>query len=117
MRLTPAFLSEAERDRVHHESLRILADVGVRFHGDRALPLLEKAGARVDAAAGIARIPGGLVADALAVAPRAFVLGARNPEHDLAVPSPVTRYAIAGSTRPRALAWVQRATTTVPGLA
>jgi len=97
MRLTPAFLSEADRDRVHRESLRILADVGVRFHGDRALPLLEKAGARVDATTGIARIPAGLVADALAIAPRTFVLGARNPEHDLAVPSPVTRYAIDGT--------------------
>jgi trimethylamine--corrinoid protein Co-methyltransferase len=97
MRLSPAFLSAGDRDRVHRESERILADVGVRFHGERALPLLAAAGAHVDAASGIARIPAGLVADALAAAPRAFVLGARDPAHDFAVPSPVTRYAIDGT--------------------
>jgi trimethylamine:corrinoid methyltransferase-like protein len=69
----------------------------VRFHGERALPLLEKAGARVDAGTGIVRFPGGLVADALSAAPGSFVLGARNPEHDFAIPSPVTRYAIDGT--------------------
>ncbi len=97
MRLSPAFLSEADRERVHRESLRILADVGVRFRGDRALPLLGKAGARVDPSSGIARIPGELVARSLAAAPRAFVLGARNAAHDFAVPSPVTRFAIDGT--------------------
>jgi trimethylamine--corrinoid protein Co-methyltransferase len=97
MRLSPAFLSEGDRERVHRESLRILADVGVRYHGARALPLLEKAGASVDAGTGVARIPEGLVVDALAASPRSFVLGARNPEHDFALPSPVTRYAIDGT--------------------
>jgi trimethylamine--corrinoid protein Co-methyltransferase len=97
MRLSPAFLSEGDRERVHHESLRILADVGVRYHGQRALPLLEKAGAGVDDGTGVARIPAGLVAEALAAAPGSFVLGARNTEHDFAVPSPVTRYAIDGT--------------------
>ncbi len=51
----------------------------------------------MDEASGIARIPAGLVADALAAAPREVVLGARNPAHDLALPSPVTRWCIDGT--------------------
>ena len=97
MRLTPAFLSAGDRDLVHRESLRILGEVGVRFHGETALPLLRHAGAQVDEASGIARIPAGLVADALAAAPREVVLGARNPAFDLALPSPVTRWCIDGT--------------------
>jgi len=97
MRYTASFLDEAEKERVHEASLRILAETGVRFHGERALPLLADAGAQVDPAAGVARIPPALVEAALASAPRAFVLGARNPAHDYALPSPVTRYAIDGT--------------------
>ena len=97
MRYGAAFLDDGERERVHEASLRILADTGVRFHGERALPLLAGAGAPVDAEAGIARIPRDLVEAALATAPRAFVLGARNPAHDYPLPSPVTRYAIDGT--------------------
>ena len=97
MRYTASFLGETDRDEVHEASLRILAETGVRFHGERALPLLADAGARVDAESGIARIPRELVEAALAAAPRSFVLGARNPVHDYALPSPVTRYAIDGT--------------------
>ena len=97
MRLSPAFLSEGDRDRVHHESLRILSEVGVRFHGETALPLLRKAGARVDEGTSIARIPAAMVTEALAAAPRGFLLGARNPDWDMPLPSPVTRWCIDGT--------------------
>lgn len=97
MRYAAGFLSETDQDRVHEASLRILAETGVRFHGERALPLLAAAGAPVDADAGIARFPRALVEATLATAPREFVLGARDPAHDYALPSPVTRYAIDGT--------------------
>lgn len=97
MRYGATFLDDAEREQVHEASLRILAETGVRFHGERALPLLAAAGARIDAEAGIARIPPELVAAALATAPRSFVLGARNAAHDFPLPSPVTRYCIDGT--------------------
>jgi trimethylamine--corrinoid protein Co-methyltransferase len=97
MRYAATFLDEGERDQVHHASLRILAETGVRFHGERALPLLADAGAEVDLEARTARIPRALVEAALATAPRSFVLGARNPAHDFPLPSPVTRYAIDGT--------------------
>ena len=97
MRFESTVLAAADQERVHDESLRILAEVGVRFHGDRALPLLDGAGATVDRDTGIARIPRALVDGALASAPRAFTLGARNPAYDLPLPSPTTRYAIDGT--------------------
>jgi trimethylamine--corrinoid protein Co-methyltransferase len=97
MRYTATFLSDAQRDQVHAASLRILAETGVRFHGDRALPLLADAGAHVDREAGVARLPRSLVEAALASAPRDVVLGARNPALDFALPAKSTRYAIDGT--------------------
>ena len=97
MRLQAPYLSASEVARVHEESLRILAEVGIRVHGERALPLLADAGAKVDPAAGIARIPRDLVERALATTPRSFVLGARNPSLAYAMPSPASRYAIDGT--------------------
>ncbi len=97
MRYEAAFLSVGEQARVHEESLRILADVGVRVHGDVALPLLAGAGAEVDADTRLVRMPPSLVEAALATAPRAFTLGARNPEHDVAMPAAATRFALDGT--------------------
>jgi trimethylamine---corrinoid protein Co-methyltransferase len=97
MRYTASFLGETDREQVHEASLRILAETGVRFHGQRALPLLGAAGAEVDAEAGIARFPRAVVDAALATAPREVVLGARDPVHDFALPSPVTRYGLDGT--------------------
>ena len=97
MKFTAEFLSTEEQERVHAESLRILENVGVKFHGQKALPLLEKHGARVDWDARIARLPAELISESLKAAPKSFVLGARNPAHDFPLPSPVTHYAIDGT--------------------
>jgi len=97
MRYTATFLDEADRERIHQASLQILAETGVRFHGERALPLLSAAGASVDRDTGIARMPRDIVEAALARAPRSFVLGARNPVHDVALPSRATRYGLDGT--------------------
>jgi len=97
MKFTAQVLSALEQQRVHVESLRILAEVGVKFLGKTALPLLKKAGARVDEASHIACFPKELVEEALQTAPRNFILGARNPAFDYPLPSPVTRYCIDGT--------------------
>ncbi len=97
MRFEHRFLSGDDLARAHEESLRILAEVGVRFHGDRALPLLEAAGAHVDRETGVARIPRDLVELALKTSPTAFTLGARNPTHAYPLPSPVSRYGLDGT--------------------
>lgn len=97
MKFTAQFLSEEEQNHIHNDTLRILAEIGVKFHGEKALPLLQKHGAKVDWDTRIACIPKELVMEALGLAPKKFVLGARNPAYNYAMPSPVTRYCIDGT--------------------
>jgi trimethylamine--corrinoid protein Co-methyltransferase len=105
MRYEGSVLSQEEIGRVHMASLRILEEVGVRVHGELALPLLAEAGALVETGEGadggasgaLVRMPDRLVERSVASAPRSFTFGARNPEHDYRVPSGVTRFAMDGT--------------------
>jgi trimethylamine--corrinoid protein Co-methyltransferase len=97
MKLTAQVLAAEEQERVHRESLRILAEVGAKYCGRKALPLLKQHGARVNEAGQTARLPAEMVAEALGAAPRAFVLGARNPAYDYGLPSARSRYAADGT--------------------
>lgn len=90
-------LSQGEREQVHAESLRILSQAGFRFHGEQALKILARQGARVDPETRLAYIPAELVEQALQAAPRAFTLGARNPAYDFPLPAPVSRYGMDGT--------------------
>jgi len=76
-------LSQADVERIHEASLNVLANVGVMFHSQRALDVLEAHGAVVDRRATIARIPPATVTEALATLPAHFTLGGRTPEFDL----------------------------------
>jgi len=82
MRFKSQLLSDEEKQQVHQETLRILDEAGVLYHSEKALKLLETNGARVDWDKKIARIPHELVTQALATAPKSFVLGARNSDHN-----------------------------------
>lgn len=97
MKFTAQVLNETEQVQVHEESLRILSEVGVKFLGEKAIPLLKKNGARVDDATRTARLPPQMVTEALEAAPKAFTLGARNPAYAYPLPSPRTRYCIDGT--------------------
>lgn len=97
MQLTAQILSENEKVRLHEQSLKILEEVGLRFHGHKALPLLAKAGAQVDEESKTAKIPRALVRQALQSAPKSLVLGARNPQYDYPLPSGVSRFAMDGT--------------------
>lgn len=97
MRLRASVLSEEEQALVHRQSLRILAEVGVRFHGKKALPILKANGAKVDEERSIAYLPAEMVEQALRTAPKSFVLGARNPAYNFPLPSPHSRYAMDGT--------------------
>lgn len=97
MKMQGRILSEEERLRIHKDSIRILEETGIRFPSNTALALLEHKGARVDWDKKIAYIPEAMVTAALAGAPKQFVMGARNPEMDVALPSPVTLYNMDGS--------------------
>lgn len=92
MNFIAQILSPAEQVRIDQESRRILSEVGVKYYGEQALKLLRKNGAQVDEASQIARLPAAMLDEALAAAPKSFVLGARNPAYDYALPSPTTRY-------------------------
>ncbi len=97
MQLISQILSDAEKESLHAETLRILWEAGVKFNSQKALGLLEKNGARVDHETRIVRIPEDLVRQALETSPESFVLGARNPAHNYPLPSPVSRYAMDGT--------------------
>jgi len=69
--------------RIHEASLDVLADVGVMFHSQRALDVLEAHGAIVDRETTVARVPAAAVEQALQTLPAHFILGGRTPEYDL----------------------------------
>lgn len=96
MRMQGRVLSEEEILRVHKDSVRILEEIGVRFPENRALSLLESNGAKVDWDRQIAYISGEMVIDALSACPKQFVMGSRNPEFDLALPSAVSVFNMDG---------------------
>ncbi|PWH19265.1 MAG: hypothetical protein DDG59_03715 [Anaerolineae bacterium] len=97
MNLTAQLLNDDEIRRVHQQSLRILAEVGVRFHGDKALPLLKANGVKVDQDRRIAYLPAEMVAHALHTAPKSFTLGARNAAYNFPLPASASRYAMDGT--------------------
>ncbi len=97
MRLVAQVLNGDEQHRIHIMSLRILQEVGIRFHGDRALKILQENGVRIDRDEKIAKIPPEVVDHALKTAPRSFVLGARNPLYNFPLPAPATRYCMDGT--------------------
>jgi trimethylamine--corrinoid protein Co-methyltransferase len=73
-------LSADHIEAIHLTSLRILEELGMEVMSTRALAILEKGGAQVDAAARIVRLDRGLVESALARAPASFVLTPRNAD-------------------------------------
>jgi trimethylamine--corrinoid protein Co-methyltransferase len=76
-------LSDADRDRVHEKTVKILAETGVKVESDLGRDYLKKAGAEVNETTKIARVPRNLLEESLQAAPRKFSLGARRPDWDL----------------------------------
>ncbi len=78
-------LSEDQIDAIHHASLRLLQEVGVRVLHAEARSLLAEAGAEVDDAAQMVRFDATLLEEMVALAPSEFVLHARNPERHVTI--------------------------------
>jgi trimethylamine--corrinoid protein Co-methyltransferase len=82
MKTKVEFTSAEERRRIVDGAMELLEVVGMRFGAGDALEALGEAGAAVDRATGVARIPRGLVERAIAQCPREIVLGGASPEDD-----------------------------------
>ena len=76
-------LDEAEVRQIHEATLDVIENVGVKFHSQGALDILEEHGATVDRESTVARIPAAVVEQAMSTVPHEYTLGARNPEYDL----------------------------------
>jgi len=73
-------LSPSDLERIHAASMEVLAEVGIKVPYRRARDLFREAGARIDDAAEVVRIPENLVRWALEQAPTSFTLYGNDPE-------------------------------------
>ena len=80
-------LSRADIERTHDASIRILSKTGAIVRSASARTLLRDAGAKVVEDKMHVFIPEDLVSESLRSASKEFVLGARNPKHDLKIPA------------------------------
>lgn len=76
---TPQFnlLSDSQIEDIHNSTLELLREVGIKFHHEKALKLLEEAGAYVDDDH-LVRFPPGMVEEAISSVPGRVVLTDRS---------------------------------------
>jgi trimethylamine---corrinoid protein Co-methyltransferase len=79
------FLDEGDKQALHEQTMRVLAEAGVAFNVPEVLDLLADAGARVDRERMVAYLPEELVWSSLQAAPDEVLLAARDPERDVVV--------------------------------
>ena len=84
-RLRWEVLCSAELERIHEATLHILETVGIHFPSQKALDVLRATGCEVDDARQMVRLPRAVVMEALAQAPREYVLAGRDPECDMLI--------------------------------
>ena len=75
--------SPEQEEAVHQYSLRLLQNTGLKFLSQKAWPILEKAGCKVERDTGITYFPAEVVEHYLAQAPSDFIMHARNPDNHL----------------------------------
>ncbi len=93
-------LSESDIERIHRASLALLADHGMASESDLITNLFVRAGAMVDTATGIIRLPVEMVEAALRSAPSSFVLHGREAGRELVVAPGHVYYGMGGSPEP-----------------
>ena len=72
-------------DKVHQSSLDILERAGISTNSDRLMKIMADNGQKVDFDKGRIYFDPQYVEDMVALAPREFTLGARNPDNDLVI--------------------------------
>jgi trimethylamine--corrinoid protein Co-methyltransferase len=80
-------LSDEEITSIHETSLKILQQIGIKVLSKKVQNLLAENGSKIDGASSIVKIPGSLVEEAIAEAPKEITLCGRNPKFDLKLPS------------------------------
>lgn len=76
-------LSEGDVERIHTSALEILEKVGIKVESSRILDLLKKGGAKVSPESEIAKLPKGMIKQALQVVPKEVDLYGRKKGYDL----------------------------------
>jgi trimethylamine--corrinoid protein Co-methyltransferase len=79
------YLSDADKQFIHEQTLRVLAEVGVAYNTPTLTELLADAGATVDAANLTAKLPWDLIEQCLRTVPRDILLAGRDPAYDCRV--------------------------------
>ncbi len=82
-RLRLEILSQEEVKKIHAATLDVIERTGVRFPSAKALAIWEAHGATVDRDTMVVKAPGQLIESALAKAPPAYTLAARDVAQDL----------------------------------
>lgn len=77
-------------EKVHVHSVELIEKSGIKFHSDKALEILDDAGAEI--VGNTAKIPGPVIESALEKAPHSFQLCARDPGFDLLLDGGHTYY-------------------------
>ena len=75
-KLSVNILTDAEVRQIHTATLDIIESAGVRFPSHKALDILEAHGATVDRSTMVAKIPGAIMEEYLALMPPAYTLAA-----------------------------------------
>lgn len=74
-------MSELELEKIHQATLTILKEAGIKFPSAKALNIFEKAGATVDHAKQIVKIPPDLLMSSLSNAPKKYRMASRGSEN------------------------------------
>ena len=75
-------MSPEDAEKIHHNSLYLLENMGVKVVSEEARRLLKGAGADVDDKTQVAKIPQHLVAESMKKCPHSFKMAGRNPKND-----------------------------------
>ncbi len=84
-RLAWDVLSPHDLERIHEASLEIMAEVGIRFPSAKACAVLEEGGCQVDGVTQVVKFPADVVMEAVAGAPKEYVLAGRDPAADMLI--------------------------------
>jgi trimethylamine--corrinoid protein Co-methyltransferase len=90
------FLKKDEVNLIDQQSIECLETIGVKVKSEAVLKMLDRAGAKVDQKAQIAKIPENMVREALKTAPKELTLYARNQKNNLRIP--VSSWPYTGTT-------------------